>query len=124
MSKILIIDDDVDLVDNLQAVLEANGHGVSSVHTRHDGMVAVDTVKPDLIIMDVMMEEPDDGFTLAGDLRRAGHTTPILMLTSVSKALGMDFEKDNDLVPVDAFEEKPIKPNRLIAKVNELLNRG
>jgi DNA-binding response OmpR family regulator len=67
-----------------------------------------------------MMDEPDDGFYLAQKFRKDGITTPILMYTSVSKAIGLDFGK-NEMVPVDDFVEKPISPDELIAKVNNLL---
>ena len=65
---------------------------------------------PDLLILDVMMEEPDDGLRLARDLRRKGHTLPILMLTSVNQALGIHIGADPEIVPVDDFQEKPADP--------------
>ena len=60
---------------------------------------------------------------MAQELRRGGHTLPILMLTSVGKVTGMTFDRDNDLVPVDAFFEKPVKPEDLLKKVAELLKK-
>ena len=75
------------------------------------------------MILDVMMEQPDDGIAMAQDLRRAGQTLPILMLTSVGKVTGMSYDRDNDLVPVDAFFEKPVRPEDLLKKVDELLKK-
>jgi DNA-binding response OmpR family regulator len=69
-----------------------------------------------------MMDEPDDGFYLAQKFRKEKITTPILMYTSVSKAIGLDFGK-NELVPVDDFVEKPISPEELISKVENLLQK-
>ena len=86
-------------------------------------MKKVDEENPELIILDVMMEEIDDGFVMAQDLRRKGVKTPILMLTSVGKVSGMSFDKDPEMVPVDAFEEKPIQPDKLLKKVDELLKK-
>ena len=48
-------------------------------------------------------------------------TLPILMLTSIGKVTGYSYDKDEDLVPVDDFQEKPIEPAALVRKVNELL---
>jgi len=103
-------------------VLERNGHAVSAAYSRPEGMKAMKAAAPDLLILDVMMDNPDDGFVMAQDLRRQGFKTPILMLTSISKVTGLEFGGDNDLLPVNAFMEKPIKPSVLVAKVAELLN--
>ena len=121
MAKILIIDDDADFVEAVKIVLERNGYDVVSSASREAGMMAVQDEKADLIILDVMMEQPDDGFTMAHDLRKKGVATPILMLSSVGKVTGMTFDKDSDMVPVDAFEEKPIRPEVLVNKVKELI---
>ncbi|MDD5306364.1 MAG: response regulator [Deltaproteobacteria bacterium] len=123
MSKILIVDDDPDVVDACRLFLEKKGHSVSGSHNRADGMKAVKSVKPDLIILDVMMEQPDDGIAMAQDLRREGVKTPILMLTSIAKVTGMSFGADSDLVPVDEFLEKPVDPATLVAKVGKLLGK-
>jgi len=68
------------------------------------------------------MNEPDDGFFLAQKLRKENITTPIIMYTSISKTMGMDFGSGK-LVPVDEFVEKPISPDELIAKVEKLLKQ-
>jgi len=84
-------------------------------------MAAVKAHNPDLIILDVMMQEPDDGIAMAVDLRKGGFKKPILMLTSLSKVVGYSYGREDDVVPVDEFQEKPIEPSALVAKVNELL---
>ncbi len=64
-----------------------------------------------------MMEQPDDGIAMAQDLRRAGSAVPIIMLTSVGQVTGMKYDRDNDLVPVDVFFEKPVRPDDLLKAV-------
>ena len=64
-----------------------------------------------------MMEQPDDGFVMAQDLRRHGNTIPILMLTSVGTVSGLAFGKDDEMVPVDEFQAKPVDPATLVDKV-------
>jgi DNA-binding response OmpR family regulator len=121
MARILFVDDDPDIVEAGQIVLRSAGHEVFAAYSREEGMAAVKTSEPDLIILDVMMEEPDDGIAMAVDLRGAGFRKPILMLTSLSKVVGYAYGRNDDVVPVDDFQEKPIEPRTLLAKVNELL---
>ncbi|MCX8032707.1 MAG: response regulator [Thermoleophilia bacterium] len=123
MSKILIVDDDPDMVEAGRVVLEREGHTVLSAANARDGMAKLEEAKPDLLILDVMMEEYDDGLRMARDIRRKGHQLPILMLTSVNRALGLEIDKDEEMVPVDDFVEKPVDPSTLIEKVNSLLQK-
>lgn len=123
MSTIAIIDDDPDILDASGLVLKSKGFEVITASNPADGYTLIKEQNPDLIILDVMMDEPDDGFFLAQKLRRDKITTPIIMYTSVSKATGLDFDK-GEMVPVDDFVEKPISPEQLIQKVNKLLNKS
>lgn len=122
MALIAIIDDDPDILDASSLVLRSKGYDVCTASNPTDGFKIITEKKPNLIILDVMMDEPDDGFFLAQKLRRENIQTPILMYTSVSKAIGMDFNK-SEMVPVDDFVEKPISPEQLVAKVETLLNK-
>ncbi len=122
MAKILIIDDDPDILEASSLILKANGYEVITATNPDDGYKLVMEEKPDLIILDVMMIEPDDGFFLAEKLRREKVTIPILMYTSISKTVGMKFGT-TELVPVDEFVEKPISPEELISKVRTLLKK-
>lgn len=123
MARILIVDDDPDVVEGGKLVLEKAGHQVSGAFTKDEGIELVKSFKPDLLILDVMMQQPDDGIAMAQKLRREGFNKPILMLTSVGRASGLSIGKDKDLVPVDEYQEKPILPDVLVTKVGELLGR-
>ncbi len=122
MELIAIIDDDPDILDASSLVLKSKGYNVITAKNPNDGYKIVKEKKPDLIILDVMMDEPDDGFFLAQKFRKENITTPILMYTSVSKAIGFEFGK-NEMVPVDDFVEKPISPDELVKKVETLLHK-
>jgi DNA-binding response OmpR family regulator len=120
--KILIVDDDPDIVEAGRLVLEREGYEVEGAPNRAAGMKSLEEIKPDLLILDVMMEEPDDGLRMAREIRKAGHTLPIIMLTSVNAAMGLNIDKDEEMVPVDEFQPKPVDPQTLIAKVKKLLS--
>ncbi|MHB1687224.1 MAG: response regulator transcription factor [Ignavibacteriaceae bacterium] len=120
MALIAIIDDDPDILDASSLVLNSKGFKVITATNPEDGYKIVKENSPDLIILDVMMNEPDDGFFLAQKFRKEKINTPIIMYTSVSKSIGMDFGV-NELVPVNEFIEKPISPDQLIEKVEALL---
>lgn len=120
MSKIAIIDDDPDILDASTLVLNSRGYEVITALNPEDGYKIVKEQTPDLIILDVMMNEPDDGFFLAQKFRKENINTPIIMYTSISKSIGIEYGV-NEMVPVDEFVEKPISPELLIQKVDKLL---
>ncbi len=123
MALIAIIDDDPDIIEALETILESENFEVVSARNAKDGKKIVEERNPDLVILDVMMEEPDDGFFLAQTLRKKNFTKPIIMLTSVSKAIGFDYGK-SEMAPVDEFLEKPISPEDLLKAIHEFLGKG
>lgn len=129
MAKILIIDDDRDIVDNLTMVLEAKGHSVDAKSSTDNLLEEVEQVDPDLIILDVIFpEDPQAGFKAARMLskhERLGQI-PILMLSAVNLRSNLAFsisdsDISDDFMPVRAFIDKPVQPNDLLAKVDGLL---
>ena len=125
MSKILIIDDDVDIVEAIKIVLESKGHKTITAYEGEEGYKKAEAERPDLIILDVVMKTKDQGFQISYKLKNHPELSkiPILMLTSVGRETGFRFNKetDEDYLPVDDFVEKPVKPNELLSKVNKLL---
>jgi CheY-like chemotaxis protein len=129
--KILIIDDDDDLVYAMRLPLEAVGYEVSWAASGTEGLKKVKELNPDLIILDVMMDTTTEGFQVSLALRspdprseyKAFSRTPILMLTSIHSTTPLRFGPDKDYLPVDAFIEKPIEPAELLKKVRECLSR-
>jgi DNA-binding response OmpR family regulator len=124
MAKILIVDDDPDVVEATTIVLQAEGHETASASDRPSGEEKIASYQPDLVILDVMMNEQDDGIAMAQDLRHKGFDKPILMLTSLGKVTGLNYDKDESVVPVDVFLEKPVDPKILMQNVTELLNKA
>ncbi|MFQ5951887.1 MAG: PleD family two-component system response regulator [Candidatus Omnitrophota bacterium] len=124
--KILIIDDDIDYAESIKLVLMAKGYDASYALDRQKGLEMIERSCPDLIIMDVMMERMSDGFDLSRKLKcdEKYKNIPILILTAVGDKTGFKFSTeagDEAWLPVDAYVEKPIKPEELVSKVEKLL---
>ena len=131
MAKILIIDDDPDIVTAVRLTLESAGHQVVSANSGKVGLEKVKSEHPDVIIMDVMMETHTEGFQLAlklhspdpaSDLKQFKNI-PILMLTAIHSTTPLHYEPDVDYLPVELFVDKPIDPKDLIGKVDWILKR-
>ena len=125
-AKILVIDDNRDIVESLQLILESKGYKVVHALSGEEGLKRVGEEEPNLVILDLMMETKDAGFEVARKLKgdQNHKNIPIIMLTGVKGETGFGFEKeagDEGWLPVDAYCEKPIKPEELINKVAELL---
>jgi DNA-binding NtrC family response regulator len=123
MARILMVDDDREFTEAARSVLEANGHNVSMIHNAIDAGKTIDAGKFDIIFLDIMMQEADDGIALAGRLKKKGVTTPIIMLSGVSKVTGYDYGKCDEALPCTDFLEKPVSPEDLISKVNSILKK-
>jgi len=129
--KILMIDDDVNLVNVIKLVLEAKNFEFAAAYSAAEGLSKITEFNPDLIILDVIMEDFVAGFRVVSELRTGGPSSkyaaysaiPILMLTSVTAKTNVDFSDKvgTALLPVDAFIEKPVKPAELLVKIEELL---
>ena len=126
--RILIIDDDPDIVEALRLTLQGN-YDVFSASSGQEGLRKVKEVEPDLIILDVMMETQTEGFQVSLALRSRDSASeyaayakiPILVLTAIHDKTPLRFAPDSDYLPVDDFVEKPVKPGVLLAKVKKLL---
>jgi len=126
-SKILIVDDDPDITEAMTVVLENKGYEVRSALDSDQGLDRLKEARPDLIILDVMMRTSQEGFEFAREIKQNAQfkDIPILMLTAVKQKKGLDFEPaagDEAWLPVQAFLDKPVKPDLLIEKVQDLLS--
>ena len=123
--KILIIDDDIDLVEAMRLILETAGFTVMDAQEGKKGLEKVLKEKPDLILLDVMMGTQDEGFHVAYQIKSNPETSdiPLIMLTAVGQETGFSFDKDKDedFLPVNEFLEKPIDPDTLIELVKKNL---
>jgi DNA-binding response OmpR family regulator len=123
--KILIIDDDIDLVEALRITLEKSGFDVVDAQDGKKGIEMVEKESPDLVILDVMMGTQDEGFHVAYNIKNSENYAdiPVIMLTAVGQETGFEFDKDKDenFLPVTEFVEKPVDPEALIDKIRAAL---
>ncbi len=86
---ILCVDDDPDILEFLQIVLEAEGFAFAGAGSAEEGLQVYRRQSPDLLILDLMMEEVDAGTGMVKELKRLGNQAPIVLLSSVGDNLSM-----------------------------------
>lgn len=125
--KILIVDDDLDLIEVLKVILAKAQYEVLTASNKKEGMEKIATEKPALIVLDVMMSTWQDGFEMARELKNSPEfkQIPILMLTSITEKTGVDFESsvgNQTWLPVNSFLTKPVIPEILLSEIEKLLS--
>lgn len=122
MKTILVVDDDAVLVDALRAVLEGE-FAVFTASTGEEAVARISERTPDLIILDVMMTYPSEGYDLANLLKKTSSTSsiPIIMLTGVDKITDLRAQLEKTWVQCDRFLTKPPDLGELLATVHELV---
>lgn len=129
MQQILIVDDDPDLREGQQLFLEGNGYEVHTAGGMEEGLQLLQTLTPDLILIDLMMEHYDAGFVFCTKVRdKPGLSTiPIIMQTSAAQKLGFDpesyDEKARSWMKADEILTKPVPLEELLQKIRHYLAR-
>jgi two-component system response regulator HydG len=125
MAKVFLIDDDVDLVKMNEVVLKNRGHEIIIAYSAAEARTKLPASKPDIIVLDVMMESRDAGFELAREIHKAYPGMPTIMLTSVHEVTGVPyrFEPDESWLPVIKFMDKPVDPVKLAGEIEATLKR-
>lgn len=126
--KILIIDDDADFNESIKVVLKSKGYEVFSAVSADKGLRQIVRIHPDLIILDVMMDKMSDGFDISRKIKKNKkyQKIPIFILTAIGDITGFKLSLsagDKAWLPVEAYAEKPIKPEVLLSKVKELIRK-
>ncbi len=126
--KILIVDDDPDILAAIGAVLETRNYEVVTARDGEEGLAELKTEKPDLMILDLLMPRKD-GFAVCKELKDPRWSKysdmPILILTSVREEVSRRrYELETGLsLDVDDYVEKPIDPFLLVKRVENLLKK-
>jgi CheY-like chemotaxis protein len=124
---ILIVDDDPDILSQYEMLLSAEGHKVVQAEGLAEAEETILTVRPDLAILDLMMDEKDAGFVLCNHLKRLYADLPVIIVSNVTPATGLDFNPRNaeerSWVRADVMLNKPVVPEKLRGEVRRLLGQ-
>ena len=122
--KILVVDDDTDFVDYVQAVLVENGYDVDVAYSGEQCRDKITAAKPDLVLLDMMMETWSEGSNVVADLRKCPETkdVPIIVNSAVNFGSGMtDAAEATDAMNVQGYMVKPVKPEQLIKQIKGIV---
>jgi CheY-like chemotaxis protein len=125
-ARILVVDDDRDFVAAVRSLLEGNSYEVAAAYNKDEAMAMVQSARPDLILLDIMMEGFTDGFAVCRKLKydRRLKDIPVIVVSSISTRMGLRVPARSDLddFPADDFVEKPVASAELLERVAKLLN--
>lgn len=125
---ILIVDDDPDFVESNKDLLEAYGYTVHSAHDGAAGLELAKKIRPDVMILDVMMATNTEGFEVARKIPETPELQGlhVLLVTGVTKDMHLPFgfEPDSSWLPVERVLEKPIAPTRLLSEIQKVLGQS
>ena len=116
---ILCIDDDPDVLSVLQLVLEAEGYRYAGASSAEEGLRVCNSIRPDLIIVDLMMEEVDAGTSFVKDVKLLGNTAPVFLLSSVGDNLSSTI--DYASLGFAGVFQKPVMKQHLLAVIKSKL---
>ena len=119
----LVVDDDADFRSQLHMMLEGLGFSVREAAGRAEAEADVARQVPDLVVVDLMMDEVDDGFVLSHRLKRRCPDVPVLMITGVTAATGLEFgaAQGASWVRADAMLAKPVRRAQLKETIDRLM---
>ncbi len=126
--KILVVDDDPDILDAVTMILESRGYQVVTARDGIEGLATLKAENPDLMMLDLMMPKMD-GFAVCKELQDPRwakyRSIPILILTSVrEEASRRRYELETGLeLDVDDYIEKPMSPDVLLERVSTLIKK-
>ena len=123
--KVLVVDDDPDILEQVALTLEAGGFEVVRSGGRKEAEELLLSVKPDLAVVDLMMEQADSGMVLCHHIKQLYPGTPIIILTAVQSATGLSFRPQSaqakTWIKADAILDKPFRPEHLRNEVRRLV---
>lgn len=129
--KILVIDDDPDFIDAVTPILNSANYNVITASSPDQGKEKILAEKPDLVLLDIMMDSLFDGFSLCHNIKTAKEfdsvkDTPIIHISAVKEITGSRFQFKGDeqgMLGPDDYIDKPVKPADLLARIDKLINR-
>ena len=125
--KILLVDDDHDIISLFEAILSNNGYQVITAINKREGFEKLNTDFPNLVILDVMMDEEHEGLDMSREIKKIHPELPIIALMEIGGIAKVNFEIadiNHEWLPIDDFIEKPVNPNHLLTTIKNFLTKG
>ena len=128
MARLLIVDDDSDLLEGQKLFLQKKGYEVQTALTIEDGLAQARETTPDLVIADLMMEHYDSGFVFCKKVRELPGLAkvPIIMQTAAPRKMGFTFDAGastgREWMKVDEVLTKPVPLEHLLGKIEQYLS--
>ena len=124
--KILIVDDDMDYLFQMRVKVEQMGFETITAESQAEAEKVIQEIKPDLCILDLMMENEDSGFILSYRIKKKYPDVPVIIATAVAAETGITFdindENNRKWIKADLFLEKGIRSDLLISEIERLLS--
>jgi CheY-like chemotaxis protein len=125
---VFVVDDDIDVLDQLVLALKPEGYRVLRAQSAAEAEEMILTTRPDLVIVDLMMEEKDSGLVLCNSFKRLYSELPVIIVSNITPTTGMDLSprspEERSWVKADLILNKPVVPEHLRGEVRRLINRG
>ena len=121
--KVLLVDDDVDFLDMHAAVLKNRGYHVATARSSKECLDQVETIRPDVVVLDVMIERFDSGFIVSKKIKEKHPDIRVLLLTSIGTQTGLDFSSNAEILKetgADRLLDKPVSPKAFVEEIEEL----
>lgn len=124
---VLFIDDDRDFLDAQATYFRSRGHTVHTAENSREALELLETIRPDLVFVDLMIEHYDSGFQLVYKIRKDPRLadTPLVMLSAVARGTGQRFDREGQTLlewsRLDRFVDKPVSARQLLSLAQELL---
>ncbi len=123
--KVLIADDDFDILEQLKMQLQAEGFDVVACESQAEAENQLETIKPDIAIFDLMMDDLDSGFVLSYKTKKKYPDVPVIIITAVTNETGLKFdvstEESKNWLKADVILNKDIRFEQLFKEMNRLL---
>ena len=120
MQRILIIDDDEDIIETVGELLKYEGYEIESAITTEAGIEMLKNNPPDLVLLDIMFpDKKTKGFDAAAEIKNINANLPLFVFTAINREYAFDFSKED--IKADEFINKPIKLDRLVEKIKHYI---
>ena len=122
---VLLIDDDEDFTVSIQSLLETEGYRVETAATGKEGLKKLTESRPDVVLLDVMMESSTEGYAVSGAMKLMPEPVPVIMVSSVDMTPAELFARSEEieLIRPDAYLTKPVEVPKFLEALRSVLAR-